>query len=447
MQANISGGTYSKVSPFPQTNNPVTGTCSNISCHGGNNPTPQWGIGTAGCVNCHNGTVTRSVVAGSLDNVVAEFGLAWGHKKTGRGAVTNADCIVCHLEGNFTTQATSAFHADGNIDLRNPDGVGEVPITNMSGGAFTFTKFLTSYAAGSRTSTSHTSNNIDNVITQKFCLACHDNNGATNTTARTTGGTAFMPWGGINLGANYTVANGAAAAGGLVDVKTQLSFTANSAHPVTAPLNKDYPTAAKMADPYKPTGTRGTSGTLSQSVVMNCFDCHNVAGTPLTDRTVAAHGNAVTLRGVATVTGTPSSTNGTTFCQVCHPGHYGTTADNHGTGSAFSSATDGGMTPYVNYGCNICHGSRYTTAVVRPVRAQDMHGNNVVPTGSITKAGRWLAGGVSIAFIRNSYAFNDHAPRAIGATTYTPACMGGQTGQETSACNRGVENYTVGGTY
>ena len=145
MQTTIAGGSYSKVSPIAQVNNlstPTTGTCSNISCHGANSPTPQWGVGTAGCVDCHAGSITRTKAAGTLDNVVGEFGLAYGHKKTGRGGVTNADCIVCHLEGDYTTQKTSAKHMDGNIDLRDPDGAGETPITNMTGGAFTLPKIF-----------------------------------------------------------------------------------------------------------------------------------------------------------------------------------------------------------------------------------------------------------------------------------------------------------------
>ena len=208
---------------WAQTNTVTTQSCRTVACHGGNDPTPQWGAAspwgaaTAGCINCHNGVVSAlkasALTGGAVtqrDNAVAEFGLAYGHKPSGktpaRGAVTNADCIVCHLEGDFTTQKTSAKHADGYIDLRDPDDTanGENPIKDLSGVAFRFVQFSTSYAAGARTSTGHTSNNVDNVLTQKFCLACHDSNGATNTTARTTGGTATMPWGGINLGANYT---------------------------------------------------------------------------------------------------------------------------------------------------------------------------------------------------------------------------------------------------
>ena len=407
------------------------------------------------CVGCHSKAITRTKgrPGKTLAAVSTEFGLAWGHKKTGRGAVTDADCIVCHLEGDSATGKPSAiYHQDGNIDLRDPDGAGETAITNISGTAFTFQRFSTSYAAGSRTSTGHTSNtDIANVITQKFCLACHDSNGATNTAARTAGGTAFMPWGGVNLGANYTVANGAAAAGGVVDVKTQLAVTNSSAHPVLGPKNRDFPTAVRLNVPYKPTGTRGTSGTLSAGVVLNCFDCHNVTGSsPLTLRSVSAHGNAVTIRGTATVTGTPSAANAVTLCVVCHASYQ--TGNNHGAGSAFSSSTDGGMTAYVSFGCNICHSSGYTTAVVRPVRAQDTHGVNVLPTTGITKTGRWSGASTGTpavvnarpyAFIRNTQVLPNHAPKKIGATTYSTTCMGGNV----SPCSQGTQSYTVGGSF
>lgn len=457
-------GSYSRGTSFPQTNNPTTGTCSNVGCHGGNNPTPQWGVGTTGCINCHSAQVTAlkaSALSGGAvtnrDAITTEFGLAWGHKKTGRTAVSDADCIVCHLEGQYqggvvgNPVVKTAYHADGYIDLRNPDGAGETEITYVSSPttSFKFIQFSTSYSPGSRTATGHLSDNIDNVLTQKFCLACHDSNGATNPTARSNNGgtgTATMPFGGINLGANYTVANGAAAAGGVVDVKTQLATSNRSWHPVSGPKNRDFPTAARMNDPYKPTGTRGTAGTLSQGVVMNCFDCHNVSGaSPLTTRTVAAHGNAQTIRGVATVSGTPSAANDVTFCKVCHAG-YVTGTTQHGAGSGLSGNTDSGMTAYLNYGCNICHSSGYTTAVPRPIIAQDTHGSNALGTVGtlITTTSRWSTDPTPIAFIRNRQVLPQHQPKRIGATTYTnPTCMGGNV----SPCSQGSQNYSVGGTY
>ncbi len=427
-------------------------------CHG---PTAgRWG-GTLGCVDCHSKTITRTKgrVGATLANVVGEFGLAWGHKKSGRAAVTDDDCIVCHLEGDGTSHKASAKHQDGNIDLRDPDVEGETAITNISGGAFTFQRFSTSYAAGTRTSTGQSANTIDNVITQKFCLACHDSNGAFNTKARSNNGgtgTATRPFGGIDMGANYSVVNGAAAANSMVDVKTQLATTNSSKHPVLAPLNRDFPTAARMNDPYKATGTRGTTGTLSNGVVINCFDCHNVVGTPLTLRTVTAHGNAVTVRGypIANTSGTPFTgtspvdANKPTLCIVCHA-NYDTQAP-HGTGSAWSASMDAGMANVAKFGCNICHASNYATAVVRPARAQDSHGSNALPAGGmgLRAGGRWATTGKPIAFIRNTFVIDDHAPKKVGATTYSPTCMSASGTANPSFCgNQGAQGYTVGGTF
>ncbi|SNB47900.1 CxxxxCH/CxxCH domain-containing protein [Geobacter sp. DSM 9736] len=440
---------------FTYTFAPSGGTCSSNACHGN----VAWG-GSLGCIECHNKTITRTKgrPGTTLANVSAEFGLAWGHKKAGRGAVTSADCIVCHLEGVSSTGRTSSYHQNGNIDLRDPDGTGEAQIKDVSGvNAFAFARFSTSYAAGTRTSTGHNSNtDIANVITQKFCLACHDADGATNTTARSgANATQYMPWNGVQLGANYTATNGATGTQGLVNVKSQVATTNSSKHPVLGPLNRDYPTAARLQVPYKPTGSRGTSGTLSQGVVINCFDCHNIPGnSPLTKRTVTAHGNANTVRGVPAVFGTASVSNQASLCLICHLGYDTVSTYDHGTGSA--AGTSGTFdrsekSAYIKWGCNLCHSSTYTSTAtaVRPVRAMDVHGSNVVPTGQVAKrsGSRWASGGGPIAFIRNSDQFSTHNPRRIGTTTYTPECMGGSSGKF-SACNRSsVENYAPGGTF
>lgn len=446
MQATIAGGSYSKASPFAQTNTPTTGTCSNISCHGANNPTPQWGVGTASCTDCHAGTITRNMAAGTLDNVVGEFGLAWGHKKSGRGAVTAADCIVCHLEGDFMTQKTSAKHMDGNIDLRDPDGTGETAITNMSGGVFTFTKFATSYAAGSRTTTGHTSNNIDNVLTQKFCMACHDSDGATNPTARTPGGTAEMPFGGIALGANYTAANDAIGTQGLINVKTQFATTNSSYHPVLGPLTRDFPYSTRLAVPYNNIATtrdsNGTTGHVTAvSVVINCFDCHNTA-TPLTNRTVVAHGNAATLRGTIYAFGAAS-----TLCTTCHTGYTGN--QNHATGSAWAAT---GSSHSVGTNCQDCHGSyqNNTQAPARPINAQNYHGNNALVGG-----GLWpTVNSRPYAFIRAWGGSAYHRPyRATEFTTGSATCGGSGTatcpsgGMSGNVGDGSLRTYTPGGTY
>jgi predicted CxxxxCH...CXXCH cytochrome family protein len=442
--SNTSGATYSRTNfkkmAFTIGGTPTytraTTTCSNLTgCHG----TAVWG-GRLGCINCHS-----AAQAGTHGTpraaVTTEFGLAWGHKKAGRGAVTDADCIVCHLEGDFATQSKSAKHGDGNIDLRDPDGTGEAAITNISGGAFTFTKFAVSYAAGSRTSTGHLSDtDIANVISQKFCLACHDSNGANNPTARTrnaantaTTGTAMMPFEGLNLGANYTVLNGAAAAGGLVNAKTQFAPTNSSVHPVMGPRNKDYPTNTRLLAPYNNIGTTRTAGghVKANSVVMNCFDCHTT-GTALTNRTIVSHGNAVTLRGTIYV-------DSPTLCTSCHSGY--TATDTHGTGSAMNTQIDGGEN--MGTSCQNCHSSQ-AARPTRPRPAADYHGFNALPGG-----GLWpTVNSRPYAFIRSWTGTAYHRPyRATEFTTGTATCGTGACPGGGTVGDGSDRTYSPGGSY
>ena len=434
---NVQPPTY--ISPPPGTPN----CFDNTLCHG---------TVPLGCVDCHN-QVQTGTHGTPRDAVAGEFGLAWGHKKSGRGAVTDADCIVCHLEGQYSAGVGSAvirtaYHKDGNIDLRDPDGAGETPITNISGVPFTFTKFATSYAAGSRTSTGHTANTVDNVLTQKFCLACHDGNGATNPTARTTGGHQYMPWGGVNLGANYTVANDAAAAGGVIDVKSQFATTNASVHPVLGPVTRDFPYSTRLAAPYDNIGTardsNGTTGhTTALSVVLNCFDCHNTPTTPLTTRTVAAHGNAASLRGTIYVASP-------TLCSTCHitsgTNQYGGNTQNHGTGSAWATTGSNHGTGVMN-NCHYCHGSNTTaTAPVRPIRAQDYHGNNALVGGglwtNVTPNGR------PFAFIRGWSGTAYQRPyRSSEFTTGSAQCGAGTCPGGGQVGDGATRNYTPGGSY
>ena len=338
----------------------------------------------------------------------------------------------------------TAYHGDGNIDLRDPDGAGETPITNITSGAWTFQRFSTSYAAGSRTTSGHTANTIDNIITQKFCLACHDSNGATNPTARSNNGgtgTAQMPFGGILIGAGYTALNNAIGTQGLVDVKTQFTTTNSSFHPVMGPLNRDFPLSTRLAAPYNGQGAGrvAAGGVKSLSVVMNCFDCHNTPA-PVTRRTISAHGNAAELRGTFYTLGGVS-----TLCTACHTGY--TVAGTHGSGSAWSVT---GSSHNVARNCQDCHGS-YTTAVpARPRAAQDYHGNNALPSG-----GLWpTVNSRPYAFIRAwiSNAANYHRPfRATEFTTGSATCGGGLAcptgGSGGNVGDGSTRTYTPGGSY
>ncbi len=417
------------------------GTCATPGngCHG---PTPgTWG-GILGCVDCHNKIITRTKgrPGATLANVVGEFGLAYGHKKSGRGAVTNADCCVCHLEGNSVTYRPTAYHQDGNIDLRDPVGAGATPITNMAGAAWTFQRFSTSYAAGSRTTTGNTANTIDNIITQKFCLGCHRSTGATNPTARSgASATQYMPWNGVNLGANYTVANGASVLGGLVNVFSQFSTGNSSYHPVRGPLNKDFPTPARMNAPYNNFSRTGTTGSKTLGVVINCFDCHNNnTGTLLTTRTISAHGtnNTAQVRGLF-------YGSSMTLCTTCHFG-YTVDTNHNGAGSAAGTMSGNGGEGMASY-CTNCHaggvGQNATAAPARPIPGANYHGFNKLLNGN-----NWPDAGYGrpYAFFRNDTNLTDHRPyTASDITVGSPTC----NGSGKSCANGSAQSYSPGGSY
>jgi len=530
MLGSISGGTYSKGTSWAQTSSPTPlGTCSNVYCHDPNTvtaaakttgtSTPTWGT-TYGCDLCHDNPPTGSalydhggVSAGVCDGchghngsggthmdgqinpvtmsctachassqngrdaVVAEFGLAWGHKKSGRGAVEDTDCIVCHLEGNYSTQSTSSYHMDGNIDLRDPDGAGETPITNNSGGAFTFTQYAVSYSAGARTTS--LGNSVAEVITVKFCMACHDSDGATNTTARTSYGTptAAMPFGGVALGSNYNSTNNAIGTQGLIDVASQFSTSMTSRHPVGAPNTRAYPYSTRLPVPYNNIGTARNSNTqalgsgtrtTANSVVMVCDDCHTDSTTissRVTNRTITAHGASSSIAGTYFV-------DAPTLCLTCHiplpsdpTNHFynneNTNGGRHGTGSGLGNASTTRPRTVMNY-CNECHFSQNTnyTAANRPRYAQDVHGfDSIYGTSSGWPAGNG-SGMRPIAFMRSSQAGSgggswpsNVSPRpysAPGITAGNATCGGNSnlnSGDSGGSCNDNHSTYAPGGAY
>ena len=159
---------------------------------------------------------------------------------------------------------------------------------------------------------------------------------------------------------------------------------------------RDFPSAARLVAPYNNNGSRpGTSGTKTNSVVLSCFDCHNVPTTPLTTRTNVAHGNAAFLRGT-TWAANP------TLCSICHVAAYGSTTGGHGAGSAWSNNVASDHDATVQRNCHDCHASA-TTKPARPVPAQDYHGFNRL-AGSGTDA-LWPVGATEsyrpFGFIRN----------------------------------------------
>jgi len=104
------GGAYSRGVSFAQSNNPTTGTCSNISCHN-NSATPQWGVGTTACDTCH-----------ALPPATGAHSAHYTGKGWATGATTN--CTQCHPDN-------STVHSD------------------VTDGSPVVTRTSTAYAAGS----------------------------------------------------------------------------------------------------------------------------------------------------------------------------------------------------------------------------------------------------------------------------------------------------------
>ncbi len=408
--------------------------------------------GGGDCISCHTGT------QGTRRPIVPEFAQAWSHKRSAGGAVTKWDCVVCHMEGDAATGDPSAVHKDGVINLRDPDTGANIKGVTFGGtgaGSYTTTATDATFTQFSRNLGSATLEPAVQAIMINQCLKCHDGNGAVSPLARVpTTGTAEKPFGTTIAGAGYTgvgiTANGVL--GGVADVNESFKTTNSSYHPVTGKQNNWYAKLTRMAAPWN-AATRGASVDLtSWGPLLSCWDCHSdPADTGVITRTVTAHGGINTLRGVPTVTGTPSTTNKVTLCTRCHTG-YDTSVpdtDGHGAGSAITTGVDNSMNDYMNFGCNICHGSKTnfgTITVPRPTRAQDVHGVNALPVGGLTPTTgtRWAtAGALPYAFIRNTQLLKNHQPAKIGATTWGGSCVMG-----VSPCGTDrTKTYTVGGTY
>ena len=405
------------------------------------------------CIGCH-GAAVSSPIAAALDatvatrpNIVADFSLASNHirsRTTGTG-VTNADCCVCHMEGDVATASPNAtYHKNGYIELRDPDtgltikGVTHSGTTTAAG-AYASTTTDARFVRFSRNLGSATIEANTAAMMVNHCLKCHDSNGAVSTTARITGGTAFKPF------ANTVAANGTNQ--GVLDVATQFASTNRSFHPVLVRQNSGYTNTGgtRMVAPWN--GVAKTGTTTTYGPLITCWDCHAPNGTASTVTLTSSgvHGGAkngtdnVPLRGNV-YTNSATTTNATNLCTYCHVVSGGTT--NHGTGSAITSSTNSGMTYFANR-CFYCHsGATGTAKPARPIPAADAHGFSTRANGTA-----FTAANHGYAFIRSEGWYSNTAYyqsiRSIGATTYTPTCTG-----YSGACSRtSMGGYTPGGVY
>jgi len=426
-----------------------TKTCNNVCCHGGTSPV--WGGAAIGCTTCHNGSVCSPEAEGldaavtSRRAVSGEFGMTWSHKRTAGGTVTSSDCGVCHMEGIASTGlSNSTYHANGYVELRDPDTgstIMNVAWAGPNAGAYANTTDVGKFVRFSRDLASSTLEPAVIAIQVNHCLKCHDAGGAASSAARVPSGTALRPF---NTAPTHTPGNN------VLNVDAHFNTTNSSYHPVKGKQNNSYVDIDLMRPPFNQ-WSKGGASTTAWGDLISCWDCHAPDGTASTvtlTNTVTAHGGATTLRGASTVSGTPSVTNAAKLCMLCHdtttyvPGTAG-----HGPNSAASNLNRSEKTPFLQYGCNVCHSSGYNTAATRPTRSEDVHGTNTLPATGQTLSGRWLSAGTPIAFIRNRSYLGDHSPKQVGATTYTIQCNMVGTDGNGVCTNQGAKAYTVGGTY
>ncbi len=155
------------------------------------------------------------------------------------GALTNADCIVCHAEGYMDTtsgepKTNSSFHANSVVDLRDADS----PVTGNSPSVSVFPydrSVISTFNASDSNWVTQTSSNLD-----PFCLSCHDTDGASTAYLEGThsleiagGGygtrqaTAMNPFFDGAITNEYDQIDRTPLTGGVVDVASKMDATTN----------------------------------------------------------------------------------------------------------------------------------------------------------------------------------------------------------------------------
>jgi len=212
-----------------------------------------------GCIGCH------SSPKGSRRAVAGEFALT-SHHVLG-GAVTDDDCGVCHYEAQ-------GAHADGNVDLLDPDTGGR----------------LTPFVAFSRNTASDSLESWVTDVQDNLCLKCHDADGATATNFS---GDPMQPF----SSADRVVPN----------VFARFATSNDYHHAVRGAGNNTYCNSNTMELPW----------CQGDHDVISCFDCHEAGGHGSSNQRMLR--TAVDFD--AMEAGTLSAALGSavqTFCGRCH---------------------------------------------------------------------------------------------------------------------------------
>jgi hypothetical protein len=356
--------------------------------------TTSGGNSNGGCVGCH--AIGQNVAGFVNDNngvraITTEFNKR-SHHITGT-TLTNAQCAVCHLEGNAGGGVNPAYHMkDAKIHLRNCN-------TSIEGSA----EYVWDPATPNHTA-------MDN-----FCFSCHNATGATAAVGIVPGNSASNPFA-------DTLTNGydQVARAGVVDVKSAFN-TANASHHAVSGkryayrfstrANADAWTAAKagrpvVADSEIAVGNLDLSG---NTIPASAFDSTGMEATKaLNDMTLFEADKfveAYTPLGASQSVGD----NSTLHCGDCHTvGQWkaGSTTDADGN-AAVAIGTHGSANEYLlrnslgtdalhtgqTYVCFLCHGTEGKAMVYET--ANDTLWNELVSEGEIAASvvkPTWKAG-------------------------------------------------------
>jgi hypothetical protein len=238
------------------------------------------------------------------------------------GAVTDADCAVCHME-------SETDHKNGLIDLRNPD----------TGNALTgFTQFT-------RNTASETLETWVTNVQNNFCLKCHDADGATAVAIEPN--TPLRPF---SVGARD-----------VPDVCDSFDPANGFYHPVRAAVGNPYcvpsPNNANQITMEPPWNQDATHDVIS------CFDCHAANGHGGSNQRMLRAAIDFDTMEAATDPGTLPAGMGAsveTFCSMCHKASvYVTAGDSEAAGSIYeyhgASQNQHSAAGGNDLGCMGCH--------------------------------------------------------------------------------------------
>jgi predicted CxxxxCH...CXXCH cytochrome family protein len=390
---------YADKGTTPRTVNLATHVDGTVQSGGGN------------CLGCHNAAVDgyRSTnltaqVTGLRRNVQADFANTNKSHHVGNGgarmggALTNFDCVVCHAEGTVVLDATSArvtntvdgVHANHKIDLRDVDTGGTTYSYDVDAIGTKGTNLVAGWTSASPAWVTQTAQ-LD-----RFCLGCHDGDGAKLVTGATTGlgdagATTTNPFADLAITNEYDQlvrGNVGDTVGKVVNVRSMVDATGQpDADASFAPAGVTSRGADGIADPpegvFSRHAIRGFSATPYKAVdplgsltsafwanswnetkVMGCADCHTVDGG--NGASGNAHGSVASEyllkdgSGGAALGTTPA----TQACALCHAGAKyvgGTHTSNPSdfqevSGQVGLANRSGAKGSIFGMGCLNCHG-------------------------------------------------------------------------------------------